>query len=482
MALASCCNALSSVLPGSVFFPNSTTYVNANANRWSGTASSLSPNCVVLATCTQDVATTMQVLMQNQCLFAVKSGGHMAIAGFNNIDDGVTLDLSRMNTVEVSPDLRTSRLGAGAEWQHVYDNTPDVVVPGGLCGGTGVGGVSLGGGMSIFLAEKGWTANNIIDYEMVLANGTVVHATQSSNPDLFLALKGGGSNFGVLTHITVNNAQLTNLVYAGQLFNLLTDQSTSSLLNALTSYTKNNNRDPSAGLQTIFKLGSNGKDEVETLYGHKVGLASLMPLPFFPPAIFGELLRVPARTLAIAAPAPMNIMSRIAQAAQADGFRDAIATITFKNDQNTIAAVHKIANDICNQMADIPNMDCFWSYVPLPDIVTANSLKKGGDVLGLDRNRIDRMIVFFSPRWLDPRYDDRVNNATVTWFNQAKAATVARGTDDEFLYLNFAGGFQDPISGYGAKNIAFLQRVAAQYDPQGVFQKLMPGGFKLPAK
>lgn len=71
-------------------------------------------------------------------------------------------------------------------------------------------------------------------------------------------------------------------------------------------------------------------------------------------------------------------------------------------------------------------------------------------------------------------------NATVAWFDKAKAATVALGTDDKFLYLNFAGGFQDPISGYGAKNVEFLRRVAAAYDPQGVFQKLMPGGFKLP--
>lgn len=263
----------------------------------------------------------MQVLTHNQCLFAVKSGGHMAVAGFNNIDDGVTLDLSRLNTVEQARNLRTTRLGAGSEWQHVYDKTLDVVVPGGLCGGTGVGGVSLGGGMSIFLAEKGWTANNIVDYELVLANGSIVHANQATNPDLFLALKGGGANFGVLTQITVNNAQLTNLVYAGQVINLLTDRSTSSLLNALTRYTKNNNRDQSAGLQTIFKLGSNGKDEVETLYGHRVGLPSLIPFPFSPPAIFRELLRVPSQKLAIAAPAPMNIMSSIAQAAQADGFR-----------------------------------------------------------------------------------------------------------------------------------------------------------------
>ncbi|KAK8000693.1 FAD-binding domain-containing protein [Apiospora arundinis] len=176
----------------------------------------------------------------------------------------------------------------------------------------------------------------------------------------------------------------------------------------------------------------------------------------------------------------MNLLSSIAQEAQADGFRDGLATITFKNDQNTIQAVHKVTTDICNQVSDVPDLDCYWSYVPLPDIVTTNSLKRGGNVLGLERRRYDRMIVFFSPRWLDQQYDDRMNNVSMAWYSQAKAATVALGTADDFLYLNFAGGFQDPISSYGPDNVAFLRRVATQYDPQGVFQKLMPGGFKLP--
>ncbi|KAK7984547.1 hypothetical protein PG989_011949 [Apiospora arundinis] len=473
----SCCGALASALPGNVFFRNSTTFTFANSNRWSGTAA-LFPSCIVLPESTEDVSTAIKVITKQQCPFALKSGGHMANPGANNIVEGVSLDLSWINTTELSRDLRTVRLGTGAEWQRVYDNTIGVVVPGGLCGGTGVGGVSLGGGMSIFLAEVGWTANNIIDYEMVLANGSIVHATQQSNPDLFMALKGGGSNFGILTHVTVNSVQLLNMVYAGQVRHRLTDQSSQGVLRALTKYTTNNNRDQSAGMQTIFKLNGKSGDEIETLYGHRVGLTSI--IPFLPPLIFNDLLRVIPLISAIASPSPMNLLSSIAQEAQADGFRDGLATITFKNDQNTIQAVHKVTTDICNQVSDVPDLDCYWSYVPLPDIVTANSLKRGGNVLGLERRRYDRMIVFFSPRWLDQQYDDRMNYVSMAWYSQAKAATVAQGTADDFLYLNFAGGFQDPISSYGPDNVAFLRRVATQYDPQGVFQKLMPGGFKLP--
>ncbi|KAK8043414.1 hypothetical protein PG993_005844 [Apiospora rasikravindrae] len=390
MALVSCCAALASVLPTNVFLPNSSTYASANSNRWS-TTSTLSPSCVVLPGTTQDVSSVMQILTQNQCPFAIKSGGHMANPGFNNIDGGVSLDLSQLNAVELSDDLLTTRLGTGAEWQRVYDNTPGVVVPGGLCGGTGVGGVSLGGGMSIFLAELGWTANNIVDYEMVLANGSVVHANGTSHPNLFLALRGGGANFGVLTHVTILNAQLTNLVYAGQVLNGLTDRSAKALLRVLTRYTAANNRDPGAGMQTIFKVGGDGKNEVETLYGHRMGLTALLPVPFLSPAIFDDLLGIYPQTLAIASPAPMSLLSSMAQSAQANGFRDGLATITFENDRATIEAVHQVTWDICKSVADIPNLDCFWSYVPLPDIVTANSLKRGGNVLGLERKRCDRM-------------------------------------------------------------------------------------------
>ncbi|KAK8061667.1 FAD binding domain protein [Apiospora phragmitis] len=225
-------------------------------------------------------------------------------------------------------------------------------------------------------------------------------------------------------------------------------------------YTKANNKDQSAGMQTIFKLGSDGNDQAEALYGHHLGLTSMAPVPILSPAIFNELLMIQPQTIAIAAPLPINVLSGVPQAAQADGYRDGLATITFQNDQNTINAVHSVTQGICSQVADIPNLDCFWSYVPLPDAVTANSLKRGRNLLGLEKKRIDRMVVFFSPRWQDALYDDRMANVSKAWYSQAKAATVAQGTADDFLYLNFAGGFQDPISSYGADNLAFLRRGA----------------------
>lgn len=70
-------------------------------------------------------------------------------------------------------------------------------------------------------------------------------------------------------------------------------------------------------------------------------------------------------------------------------------------------------------------------------------------------------------------------NATQTWVQQVDAVARKLGTSEEFLYLNFAGGFQNPLQSYGSASLAFMRGVAAKYDPTGVFQKLVPGGFKL---
>lgn len=92
---------------------------------------------------------------------------------------------------------------------------------------------------------------------------------------------------------------------------------------------------------------------------------------------------------------------------------------------------------------------------------------------------MDGPVLFLSPRWQDAQYDEIMYNATQTWYQQVDAVARALKTNDDFLYLNFAGGFQNPLASYGNESLDFMQRVATKYDPTGVFQRLVPGGFKL---
>lgn len=92
---------------------------------------------------------------------------------------------------------------------------------------------------------------------------------------------------------------------------------------------------------------------------------------------------------------------------------------------------------------------------------------------------MERPVLFLSPRWQDAQFDEIMYSATQTWYQRVDAVAKALNTNDDFLYLNFAGGFQNPLASYGNESLDFMRNVATKYDPTGVFQRLVPGGFKL---
>jgi hypothetical protein len=134
------------------------------------------------------------------------------------VNSGVTIDLSYLNTTLLSSDRRVASVGAGARWFDVYEVLEpfNVTIPGGRNGDVGVGGLTIGGGISYFGPRVGWTCDSVLNFEVwpliitqaisnplqvVLASGAVVNANQTSNPSLFRALKGGANNFGIVTRI-----------------------------------------------------------------------------------------------------------------------------------------------------------------------------------------------------------------------------------------------------------------------------------------
>ena len=137
------------------------------------------------------------------CQFAIRSGGHTAWAGAANIDGGVTLDLRNLNSVQLNTAEATVSLGAGGSWDLVYSklDSMNLSVNGGRTAGVGIGGLSTGGGISYFGTRYGWTADTIVNFEVVLGNGTIVNANANENSDLLWALRGGSNNFGIVTRI-----------------------------------------------------------------------------------------------------------------------------------------------------------------------------------------------------------------------------------------------------------------------------------------
>jgi len=129
---------------------------------------------------------------------AVRGGGHNP-AGRATTNGGLMIDLSRMRSVLVDPARRTARVQGGALWKDVNRETQayGLAVTGGAVGSTGVGGLTLGGGLGWLMAKHGMTLDNLRSVDLVLADGSLVRASHDENADLFWAVRGGGGNFGV---------------------------------------------------------------------------------------------------------------------------------------------------------------------------------------------------------------------------------------------------------------------------------------------
>src|SRR5215467_13182701 len=149
---------------------------------------------------------------------AVRGGAHNG-PGLGTVEGGLVLDLATMKGVRVDPKTRTVRVAGGAVWGEVDHATHPfgLAVPSGFISTTGVGGLTLGGGIGYLTRQYGLTIDNLLSADVVLADGSVVTASQQDHPDLFWALRGGGGNFGVVTSFEFR-AHPVRTAYAGPTF------------------------------------------------------------------------------------------------------------------------------------------------------------------------------------------------------------------------------------------------------------------------
>jgi FAD/FMN-containing dehydrogenase len=158
------------------------------------------PRLIVRCLDVADVITAVNFGRENKLLVAVRGGGHNA-GGLGICDEGLVIDLSPMRYVRVDPKKRTVLAGGGALWGDVDHaaHAFGLAVPAGIISTTGVGGLTLGGGLGYLTRQCGLTIDNLLAVDMVLADGRFVTASAKEHADLFWAVRGGGGNFGVVT-------------------------------------------------------------------------------------------------------------------------------------------------------------------------------------------------------------------------------------------------------------------------------------------
>jgi FAD/FMN-containing dehydrogenase len=210
-------DTLRSTLTGALITPGDPGYDTARA-LWNG---SFDRRPAVIACCrsSADVAAAIGFAEANGLEISVRGGAH-SFSGASAGDDGLTIHLGAMSSVQVDPVGRRARVGGGATWRDVDAATQEhgLAVTGGILSDTGVGGLTLGGGMGWLANRHGLSIDNLESAEVVLADGRVVRASESDEPDLFWALRGGGGNFGVVTEFTFRLHPIGPEVQFGLLF------------------------------------------------------------------------------------------------------------------------------------------------------------------------------------------------------------------------------------------------------------------------
>ncbi len=173
-----------------------------------------------------DVIACVNYAREHHLLVAVRGGGHSG-AGMGLCDDGLVIDLSQLNGVSVDPVAKTARVEGGCtlgKLDHVT-HAIGAVVPSGIVSTTGVGGITLGGGLGHFTRKCGLSIDNLLEANVVLADGRLVKASAQENPDLFWALRGGGGNFGIVSSFLFQTHPIST-AYAGPMLWELSDTKT----------------------------------------------------------------------------------------------------------------------------------------------------------------------------------------------------------------------------------------------------------------
>jgi FAD/FMN-containing dehydrogenase len=179
------------------------------------------PAAIVQCADTADVIEAVRYAADQKLTVAVRSGGHNG-AGLGSVDDGLVIDLSPMRGVIVDPLKNVAHVQGGAQLGAVDHATHafGLAVPAGIISTTGVGGLTLGGGLGHLTRRCGLTIDSMLSATVVLADGSVLTTSEDENSDLFWALRGGGGNFGVVTSFTFRCHDVRNVIAGPVLYDL----------------------------------------------------------------------------------------------------------------------------------------------------------------------------------------------------------------------------------------------------------------------
>jgi hypothetical protein len=450
---------------------NTTVYDDYIKTYWSKQQQAVLPLCAFEPADANEVAVLIRLVKQTQCQFAVKSGGHGMAA--SSVQDGISVSLGKLNEITLSADKKTVAVGPGNTWSKVFQTLEehDVGVAGGRYPSVGVGGLLVGGGISFFAPTKGWSCNTVVEYELVDAGGAIIQVTKKSHPDLFWALCGAGTNFGVVTKFTMEAFPLPKgEIWGGMRISM--EGELDALGDALHNLgSKGIASDPDGA--SIVTLA-------QTADGTKLGLAILThakpDADKASPKVLKEFLDIPAVQDTTGVRTVNNLITEMSYG-DTDLHRRRRSTATFRLDHRVMQFTKDTCFEEFARLADVPGLTSICVFQVISTQQLEASAKKGGNPLGLEPKDGPLFLLNTWFTWDDETADARVEQAARTIVDKAVAFSKGAQRDVDYRYLNYAGEWQNVIASYGAENAEKLAAVADKYDPEGVIKTLRPAIF-----
>ncbi|KAL6689716.1 hypothetical protein J3F84DRAFT_406221 [Trichoderma pleuroticola] len=469
------CGWLDNELPGLISFPDSQEYSLLAAGYWTTQQAETRPTCRFSPTSAVDVSTGFLGLRVAECQFAVKSGGHSIAAGTSSIDNGVVIHLGDINQITLSEDESQLSVGTGNRWVNVYsflDGTGLTVI-GGRVAGVGVGGFTLGGGVSYFSGKYGWSCDNVMAYEIVLADGSIRDVTQGSDPDLFFSLRGGGNNFGIITRIDFITYPQGDFFVGARTFQY--DSATEAALNeALVNLNIHGATDPQGGGGSVLAYAYDQPND-----WWMIAASLYYGAPEENPAIISNFTSVPhalSDTLRIT-----NLLDAAVEfnASNPSGFRRTTWGLMLKNDANIVKEITAIFMNEYNNIKDVADLNptLIYQTVTLPTI--AHFKDRGGNALGITEEDGPLILIEIDVAWSSESDDDRAKAASRNTINLGTALAKEQGVHHPFIFLNYADQEQNIFPTYGEKSFDKLVAASEKYDPDQVWQTFQPQIFRL---
>ncbi|KAJ5462642.1 FAD linked oxidaseN-terminal [Penicillium sp. IBT 31633x] len=460
------CSRIASEFPSAISNPG-----NGNLTVWDAKQQVVQSACRVVPVSTDDVSQVMGIVTEESCRFAVKGGDHARYVDDSVSVGGVTIDMQEMRSIHVSSDRKTVKLGSGHILHSLYEELDlyNLTTVGGRAATVGLGGYTLGGGISHLSPKYGLAMDNVLEFELILPNASVVVVNENAHHDLYFALRGGMNNFGIVTHFTMK-AVSQGQIHAGA-----------------RTYTIDKK---DAILDQAYRLTTQWKNDTDMSFYHGFGYhegtgqytVSFTPeysRPILNPAPFAELKRIPFETDTIRLGRATEFSEEVASTTP-PGDRNLFATMTYYPSMELDRQIQEIMMEEIESVQFVPGFHPNLVLQPLYEAAIHAGKQRGGHAAGIEADG-PLTVVLLTVLWENSTDDNAMNTFVSRWVERATRSTHELGKYHPWLYINYASKDQDPFSGYGERNLQRLRDIQRTVDPTGVFSStgLCRGYFKL---